>query len=86
MPSPDAISQFSSALRGRIVQPGEPDYDTARRVYNAMIERHPRYIVHCRDVADVVHCVNFAREQSLLLAVRGGGHNGGVSEPATRVW
>lgn len=77
MPSPDAISQFSSALRGRIVQPGEPDYDTARRVYNAMIERHPRYIVNCRDVADVVHCVNFAREQSLLLAVRGGGHNGG---------
>jgi len=77
MPSPDAIAQLSSVLRGRIVQPGEPDYDTARRVYNAMIDRHPRLIVYCRDVADVMHCVNFAREQSLLLAVRGGGHNGG---------
>ena len=77
MPSPDAIAQLSSVLRGRIVQPGEPDYDTARKVYNAMIDRHPRLIVYCRDVADVMHCVNFAREQSLLLAVRGGGHNGG---------
>ncbi|MDM0056547.1 FAD-binding oxidoreductase [Variovorax fucosicus] len=77
MPSPDAIAQLSSVLRGRIVQPGEPDYDTARKVYNAMIDRHPRLIVYCRDVADVMHCVNFAREQSMLLAVRGGGHNGG---------
>ncbi|MDM0037784.1 FAD-binding oxidoreductase [Variovorax sp. J22G21] len=77
MPSPDAIAQLSSVLRGRIVQPGESDYDTARKVYNAMIDRHPRLIVYCRDVADVMHCVNFAREQSMLLAVRGGGHNGG---------
>ena len=73
----DKLAEFSASLRGRIVQPGDADYDTARSVYNAMIDRHPRLIVQCRDVADVMHCVGFAREQSLRLAVRGGGHNGG---------
>ena len=73
----DEIAAFSASLRGRIVQPGDADYDASRKVYNAMIDRHPRLIVYCRDVADVMQCVNFAREQSLLLAVRGGGHNGG---------
>jgi len=75
--SSDRISEFSSTLRGRVVQPGDADYDTSRRVYNAMIDRFPRLIVYCRDVADVMTCVNFARDQSVLLAVRGGGHNGG---------
>ena len=72
-----AIAEFSATLRGRIVQPDDADYDASRRVYNAMIDRHPRLIVYCRDVADVMRCVDFAREQSLRLAVRGGGHNGG---------
>jgi FAD/FMN-containing dehydrogenase len=71
------ITEFSATLRGRIVQPGDTDYDASRRVYNAMIDRHPGLIVYCRDVADVIHGVNFAREQSLLLAVRSGGHNAG---------
>ncbi|MDQ6681547.1 MAG: FAD-binding oxidoreductase, partial [Pseudomonadota bacterium] len=73
----DKIPEFSASLRGRIVQPGDADYDTSRKVYNGMIDRRPGLIVYCRDVADVMQCVNFAREQSLLLAVRGGGHNGG---------
>jgi FAD/FMN-containing dehydrogenase len=77
MLNPDTIAQFASRLRGRIVQPEDADYEDSRRVYNAMIDRHPRLIVYCRDVADVMHSVNFARDQSLLLAVRGGGHNGG---------
>ena len=77
MLSQDRVTEFSATLRGRIVQPGDADYDASRRVYNAMIDRHPRLIVYCRDVADVMHSVDFAREQSLLLAVRGGGHNGG---------
>ena len=77
MLSPDMIAQFSATLRGRIVQPGDADYEDSRRVYNAMIDRHPSLIVYCRDVADVMHSVNFARNHSLLLAVRGGGHNGG---------
>lgn len=75
--TPDTLASFSSALRGRVVQAGDADYEATRQVYNAMIERYPKFIVQVRDVADVMQCVNFAREQSLLLAVRGGGHNGG---------
>ena len=77
MPSPEKIAEFSATLRGRIVQAGDADYDASRKVFNAMIDRHPRLIVYCRDVADVMRSVGFARDQSLLLAVRGGGHNGG---------
>ncbi len=77
MLNPDRVTELSAVLRGRIVQPEDADYDTTRRVYNGMIDRYPGLIVQCRDVADVMHCVNFAREQSLLLAVRGAGHNGG---------
>lgn len=77
MLTPDAIAQFSSTLRGHLVQAGDADYDEARRVYNAMIDRNPRFVVRCRDVADVIGSVNFARDHSLLLAVRGGAHNGG---------
>ncbi len=72
-----AISEFAGTLRGRVVQPGDANYDDSRRVYNAMIDRHPRLIVYCRDVADVMRGVDFARQQSLRLAVRSGGHNAG---------
>ena len=72
-----AIQTFKTALRGKLIQPGEPDYDAARKVYNAMIDRRPRLIARCADVADVIAGVNLAREQKLLVAVRGGGHNGG---------
>lgn len=77
MLTPDAIAEFSSTLRGHLIQAGDAEYDEARRVYNAMIDRNPRFIVRCRDVADVICSVNFARNHSLLLAVRGGAHNGG---------
>ncbi len=77
MLNPELVQEFSTQLRGRVVQPGDTDYDASRKVYNAMIDRMPGLIVYCRDVADVMHSVNFAREQQLLLAVRGGGHNGG---------
>ncbi|MDM0028997.1 FAD-binding oxidoreductase [Variovorax saccharolyticus] len=73
----DTLAQFAASLRGRVVQAGEAGYDDSRRVYNAMIDRFPKFIVQCRDVADVIRSVDFAREHSLLLAVRGGGHNGG---------
>lgn len=77
MLNPERIQEFSPALQGRVVQQTDADYDASRQVYNAMIDRRPGAVVYCRDVADVMHSVNFAREQSLLLAVRGGGHNGG---------
>ncbi|MBN9463574.1 MAG: FAD-binding oxidoreductase [Burkholderiales bacterium] len=63
-------------LRGTLVRPGDAGYDDARKVYNAMIDRRPRLIARCADVADVITALGFARDQGLLLAVRGGGHNG----------
>jgi len=77
MLNPVQVKELRATLRGRVIEPEDTDYHSARRVYNAMIDRYPSVIVQCRDVADVMRCVDFAREQSLLLAVRGGGHNGG---------
>ncbi len=73
----DVIEKFTSQIRGEIIQPGNSNYDEARKVYNAMINKHPGMIVKCVDVADVIYAVNFGRENNLLVAVRGGGHNGG---------
>src|SRR5207245_10443055 len=53
-----------------------PSYDAARKGYNGMIDRRPRLIARCADVADVMAAVKFGREQKLLVAIRGGGHNG----------
>ncbi len=71
-----AISAFQQGLRGRLIQPSDADYDTARALYNGMIDKRPRLIARCVDTADVITAVNFAREHNVLLAVRGGGHNG----------
>jgi FAD/FMN-containing dehydrogenase len=72
-----AIAAFRSSLRGELIEPGDSSYEAARKVYNAMIERRPRLIARCADVADVMAAVKFAREQRLLVAIRGGGHNAG---------
>lgn len=71
-----AIDLFRSSLRGELIQPEDEGYNAARKVYNGMIDRRPRFIVRCSDVADVISAVKFAKENSLLLAIRGGGHNG----------
>jgi FAD/FMN-containing dehydrogenase len=73
----NSISELKAKLRGRVVEPHDADYDEARKVYNAMIDKKPRLIVECADVADVIYSVNFARKHGLLVAIRGGGHNGG---------
>jgi FAD/FMN-containing dehydrogenase len=72
-----SIDQFRPRLRGEIIRPGDPAYDGARKVYNAMIDKRPALIVKCVDAADVMACVDFARESNMLVAIRGGGHNGG---------
>ena len=81
MPTPNlddnSIQQLKATLRGRIIEPTDKDYDDARKVYNAMIDKKPRLIVRCVDVADVIASVNFARENGRLLAIRSGGHNAG---------
>src|SRR6201997_1653525 len=72
----EAYRNLSAKLRGSVITPGSDEYEVARRVYNAMIDRRPDAIVRCADVADVMTAVNFARNEDVAVAVRGGGHNG----------
>jgi len=69
------IEELRLGLRGELIDPSHPEYEEARKVFNGMIDRHPRLIARCRDVADVIASVNFARDNGLTLAVRGGSHN-----------
>ncbi len=71
------IKEFGAQLRGEIIMPADSLYDETRKVFNAMIDKHPGMFVMCKDVADVMASVNFARKNDLEVAVRGGGHNGG---------
>jgi hypothetical protein len=66
---------LEAQVRGRIIRSGDADYETARHVHNAMIDRRPTLIVRCTDVADVIAVVNFARDNAIELAIRCGGHN-----------
>ena len=70
------IGQFRQNLRGRLVTRSDSDYDEARSLYNAMIDKRPLLIAKCVDTADIIAAVNFGREHDLLIAIRGGGHNG----------
>jgi FAD/FMN-containing dehydrogenase len=69
------LRTFSAILQGHLLPSGDPGYEEARQVWNAMIDRRPALIVRCAHPADVQHAVRFAREHSLIVAVRGGGHN-----------
>ena len=71
----DRIERFQTAFRGEVIQPSDSGYETARKIWNASIDKHPGIIARCTSVADVTAAVNFARENQLLVAVRGGGHN-----------
>jgi FAD/FMN-containing dehydrogenase len=70
-----SIQELRERLGGRVFLPGDEDYDDARKVFNAMIDRRPALIVRCAGVEDVMAAVDFAREASMLVSVRGGGHN-----------
>jgi FAD/FMN-containing dehydrogenase len=75
MISPSAIEKFRASLRGPSFCLGEAGYDEARKVWNGAIDKRPALISRCAGVSDVIRCVNFARENDVLVAVRGGGHN-----------
>ncbi|HEY4779553.1 MAG TPA: FAD-binding oxidoreductase [Solirubrobacterales bacterium] len=81
MSTPDALMQTArsemSGFQGRLTGPADADYDETREVYNAMIDRRPGLIATCADSGDVAKVVSFAAAHDVLLAVRGGGHNGG---------
>lgn len=70
------VQTLQASLRGQLVRPGDGNYDEVRSVYNGMIDKHPAYIARCANIGDVIQCVNFARQNGLTVAIRGGGHNG----------
>ena len=72
-----AIETLAHSMRGDVVGSEHAEYDSARRLYNAMIDKRPSAIARCVDVADVIACVRLAATEGLDVAVRGGGHNGG---------
>jgi len=72
---PSAVEGLAGALRGRLVQPEDNDYQEARSVWNAMIDRRPALIAQCAGVADVIQALAFAREHGVAVTVRGAGHS-----------
>ena len=70
-----AVKELKASLRGRLLTATDGAYEEARRVWNGMIDKRPALIAQCAGVSDVVEAVNFARDNNLLVAVRGGGHN-----------
>ena len=68
------MAELRSAVRGQVIGRGDSEYDAARRVFNAMIDRRPTVVVRCVGAADVMACVRFARERELVVSVRSGGH------------
>ena len=69
------IEKLGQALRGRLIQASDQEYNDLRKVWNGMIDKRPALIAQCAHEDDVVRAVNFARDNNLLVAVRGGGHN-----------
>ena len=70
------VTSFRDKLRGELITPTDTAYEEACELYNGMIKKHPRLIARCTNVADIMTAVNFGRENDLLIAIRGGGHNG----------
>lgn len=71
------MAEFAiQGFRGTLIGPSDKHYDEARALYNGMIDKRPKVIARCTDAADVIAAVNYARDNKLLLAIRGGGHNG----------
>jgi FAD/FMN-containing dehydrogenase len=75
MSNSEIVNQLRAEIRGDVLLPDSSAYDEARTVWNGMIDKRPSIIVRCLGVADVVACVNFAREQGHTLSIKGGGHN-----------
>src|SRR3954447_2066170 len=73
----EKVDAFRAVFRGAVIRDGDAEYDSARTIWNASIDKHPGMIVRCTGLADVIAAVRFAREHNLLVAIRGGGHNVG---------
>jgi FAD/FMN-containing dehydrogenase len=71
-----SVEGLTSAVKGRVVGPGDGDYDESRALFNAMIDKRPAAIAYCVDEADVAAALRYGVDNGLRIAVRGGGHNG----------
>ncbi len=69
------IDEFKSGLRGQLIRPDDESYNTVRKIWNGMIDKYPSLIARCAGTADVIHCVNFARNNNIFASIRGLGHN-----------
>jgi FAD/FMN-containing dehydrogenase len=69
------IDGFRAIINGNLILPGDPDYDSARQIWNGMIDRKPALIVRCTSTEDIIAAVRFAQDNEMLLSIRGGGHN-----------
>ncbi|MFC2084191.1 FAD-binding oxidoreductase [Bacteroidota bacterium] len=70
-----SIEKFKNQLSGKLLLEADSDYDEARKIWNGMIDRKPALIVRATEESDIVNSVNFARDNNILLSVKGGGHN-----------
>src|SRR5687768_7985480 len=71
----EAVTMEIDGFRGELIAADHAEYDTARAVWNGLVDRRPRVIARCSGAADAVAAVRFARDNDLEIAVRGGGHN-----------
>lgn len=69
------VESLKVKMRGSLLTPDEREYEEARRIWNGLIDRRPALIARCTGTADIIQAVQFAREHSLLISVKGGGHN-----------
>jgi FAD/FMN-containing dehydrogenase len=71
----ETLERLKAAIRGPLFVPGDAGYEESRTVWNAMVGRRPAVVVRCLGTADIIAGVKFARENDLLLCIKGGGHN-----------
>jgi FAD/FMN-containing dehydrogenase len=76
VPDEAAVQELKKNLRGQLIRPSDNEYDAARKIYNAMIDKRPGLIARCMDVGDVRTALAFGRDQGMDVSVRGGGHSG----------
>ena len=71
----DSVEELRARVKGQVLLNGDSGYDEARSIWNAMVDKKPSFIVHCAGTSDVVQAVNFARDNNILLSIKGAGHN-----------
>jgi len=71
----DSVEELRARVKGHVLLNGDSGYDEARSIWNAMVDKKPSLIIHCAGTSDVVQAVNFARDNNILLAIKGAGHN-----------